>query len=73
MPKKKEHDVEEKYPTLAEWVSTGGWIEIGTEYNDGLFARALDEGGMAWEGTGYDTLDEAMQALNAGIGEWIGK
>jgi len=41
------------------------------EYNGGLFARALDEGGMVWEGTDYDTLDEAMQALDAGIAEWI--
>jgi hypothetical protein len=39
---------------------------------DRPFARALDEGGMAWEGEGkYETLDEALLAMEAGLKEFI--
>jgi hypothetical protein len=32
----------------------------------------LDEGGMVWEGdANYKTLDEALQALDTGLAEWI--
>lgn len=60
------------YPTLSEWVRGGGWIEIGSDQNVSSFLRALDEGGMVWEGEdNYDTMDEAFQALEAGIAAWV--
>jgi hypothetical protein len=34
-------------------------------------ARALDEGGMVWEGkTHYASLDELLSDLNEGIAQW---
>ena len=60
------------HPTLSEWVRGGGWIEIGSDQNVSSFLRALDEGGMLWEGEDeYDTMDEAFQALEAGIAAWV--
>lgn len=62
------------YPRIAEWVLGGGYVEIG--YTDGYtraFVRALDEGGMVYEGKSkYPSLDAALQDLDAGIATWIG-
>ena len=64
--------LEETYPNIARWVEAYGWVEIGQDDSSDSFLRALDEGGMVWEGEGdYKTLDEAMQALEAGLAEWI--
>jgi hypothetical protein len=80
MKKKKQSDESESgpysfegsYPNIAAWVSNGGWIEIGYVEYTGSFARALDEGGMIWEGVSrYESLDYALKALNQGIAEWI--
>ena len=56
------------YPVIARWASGYGWVEFGIDALDRLFVRALDEGGMVWEGEGeYKTLDEALQAMEAGL------
>jgi hypothetical protein len=63
---------EEVYPNIARWVTIYGWIEIGQDDYSRSFVRVLDEGGMIWEGSDdYETLDEAMQALEAGLTEWM--
>lgn len=62
---------EETYPIITWWVKEHGWIEIGQDEASRSFARALDEGGMVWEGKErYATLDEAWQDLEAGLAEW---
>ena len=62
----------EKYPNIAEWVFGGGWIEIGQTENCLSFVRALDEGGLAWEGAPeYRTLDAAFTALEEGLTRWV--
>lgn len=49
------------YPNIAHFVDAIGWIEIGYGHEGYLtsFIRALDEGGMIWEGAdeyiGYKT------------------
>lgn len=49
-------------------------IEIGQSGGLRSFVRALDEGGMVWEGKiKYRTMDEALQALKNGIAEWTGE
>jgi len=59
------------YPHIARWV-IGGWIEIGRDDCNRSFVRALDIGGLVWEGNAqYMTLDEALQALDAGIAAWL--
>ncbi len=59
------------YPHIASWVQDG-WIEVGRDENSRSFVRALDRGGLAWEGDGpYGSIDEALAALDAGIAEWL--
>lgn len=59
------------YPNVAAWVRDG-WIEIGHDDYSRFFVRALDIGGMVWEGDEeYASLEEAFQALEAGIADWL--
>lgn len=62
---------EKTYPNIARWVDEHeGWIEIGYHVDSPInsFVRAVDCGGMFWNGKdSYDSLDEALQDLNAGI------
>lgn len=66
---------EDKYPNIAHWVDEHqGWIEIGYDPNGPLtsFVRALDMGGMPWEGEDeYESLDEAFHDLNVKIGAYL--
>ncbi len=62
------------YPNIAYFVDAIGWIEFGR--NDDIpltsFIRALDMGGMVWEGKDeYDTLAKAFQDLEKGLGKWM--
>lgn len=63
--------LEKIYPNITRWVDEHeGWIEIGYDVDSPLnsFVRALDCGGMPWEGKdSYDSLDEALQDLDAGL------
>ena len=63
--------LEKTYPNIDRWVyEHEGLIEIGYDVDSPLnsFVRALDCGGMLWEGKdSYDSLDEAMQDLDAGL------
>ena len=68
----KSSSFEDTYPNIASWVSNGGWVEIGYEVYTGSFVRALDEGGMIWEGVSrYESLDYALKALDQGIADWM--
>jgi hypothetical protein len=61
----------ECYPNIAAWVQDG-WIEIGRDDYSRSFVRALDIGGMVWEGADeYASLEEALRALEAGIAAWL--
>jgi hypothetical protein len=63
--------LEARYPNIASWVQDG-WIEIGRDDYSRSFVRALDIGGMVWEGESeYPTLDAALRALDAGIAAWL--
>lgn len=64
--------LEQTYPNVALWVKSEGWIEIGYDDFNRSFVRALDIGGTIWEGEEkYNSLDEAMQALDKGIADWL--
>jgi len=64
--------IEQTYPQIAHWVTTQGWIEIGETEASRSFVRALDIGGMVWEGAAsYLSLDEALRALDTALGEWM--
>jgi hypothetical protein len=52
----------------------GGWVEIGRNGYSQSFVRALDDGGLVWEGVAdYSSFHEALQALDAGIAAWRGE
>ena len=64
--------VEESYPHMARWVATHGWIELGQTEHSASLVRALDEGGLVWEGaTTYRSLDEALRALDEALASWL--
>ena len=64
--------IDAAYPTIARWVMEYGWIEIGQDHMSRSFVRALDEGGLVWEGQeDYATLDDALQDLEAGLAAWM--
>lgn len=59
------------YPNVAAWVCDG-WIEMGSDDFSRSFVRALDIGGMIWEGEpSYPTVHDALKALDAGIAAWL--
>jgi hypothetical protein len=63
---------EESYPNIARWEKSQGWIELGRDHYRPSLVRALDEGGMVWEGSShYGTLDEAFGALEMALAEWM--
>ncbi len=64
--------VDQAFPHLTEWVTTHGWIEIGYDDYSRSFVRALDIGGVVWEGQEtYTSLDEALRAADTALGAWI--
>ncbi len=62
----------EAYPNIAERVESDGWIEMGGAGYNSAFVKAIDEGGLIWEGNNrHQTIDEALRALDTGLAEWI--
>jgi hypothetical protein len=56
------------YPNIAAWTESYGWIEIGQDDDSQSFVRALDMGGMVWEGKPkYKTMDAALDDLEAAL------
>ncbi|PZV11296.1 MAG: hypothetical protein DCF22_14810 [Leptolyngbya sp.] len=72
MPKK---SFEDKYPNIARWVyEHQGIIEIGNDPDGPLtsFVRAIDMGGMPWEGEDeYESLDDALLDLEVNIQTYL--
>ncbi len=63
---------EKMYPSIAEWVDSYGWLEIGQDEYSRSMVRALNEGGMVWEGkTKYKTLDALFHDLELGLSKWL--
>ena len=56
------------YPNISAWTESYGWIEIGQDDFSQSFVRALDMGGMVWEGKSkYKTVDAALDDLEAAL------
>ena len=56
------------YPNPAAWTESYGWIEIGQDDDSQSFIRALDMGGMVWEGEHkYKSVDAALDDLEAAL------
>jgi hypothetical protein len=60
--------VEQAYPRVARWVQGYGWIQLGHDDMGRSFVRALDDGGLEWDGAAsYACINDALQALDAGL------
>jgi len=74
MPKQ---SFEDKYPNIARWIYRHrGRIEIGYDSEGMLssFIRAIDMGGMLWEGKDdYQSLDDAFLELESGVQDCLRK
>ncbi|MEJ7640211.1 MAG: hypothetical protein WKF75_20160, partial [Singulisphaera sp.] len=62
-------DFDEAFPAVARWAKTQGRIEIGVERGQGFVVRALDDGGMVFEGKADKAVGEALTALERGIAQ----
>ena len=56
---------EQIYPNIARWVTSYGWIEIGSDLYSSSLVRAFDEGSTVWESNDDDTsLNEVLRTLD---------
>jgi hypothetical protein len=63
---------ETSYPHVARWVRDCGWIEIGQDDFSRSMVRALDIGGLIWEGKPrYATFDAALLDLEEALAAWF--
>jgi hypothetical protein len=63
---------ETSYPHVARWVRDCGWIEIGQDDFSRSMVRAMDIGGLIWEGkASYATLDAVLQDLDQARAAWF--
>ena len=65
--------IDEKYRNIRMWMADGG-IEIGycdDEYNSGVTARVVDDGGVVWETEEtFTSLEAVLDAIEAAIADW---
>ena len=63
---------EECYPALTRWVLGAGWLEVGrVDWSQSLI-RALDEGGLIWEGgETAPTVSAALAEAEAALTVWF--
>ena len=61
---------DERFPNIADWVLGDGYLEIGRDEDSRSLVRALDMGGMLWEGkTRYASVEELLQDLDKALAE----
>jgi len=67
--------LEDSYPNIARWLyEHEGLIEIGYNPDSPFtsFVRAVDQGGMLWDGeNSYASLAEALADVDAGLEELL--
>ena len=70
--KKTDESFAAAYPNIARWVEDFGFIEVGYDDCNQSFLRALNIGGMIWEGEDkYDSVDEAFRAMDDALATWF--
>ncbi len=50
-----------EYPYVSSWISTTGWIEIGQDEYSSSMLRIINEGGIVWEDTESNTIEESLK------------
>lgn len=69
MSDEQKQSFEQTYPNIVRWVKSYGWIELGQDDYSTSFVRAIDGGGLIWEGrNAYQSMEEVFQELNAALG-----
>lgn len=59
------------FPNIDYWVQNHGRIEIGDDDFMPSFAKAIDRGGVIWEGkNSYKNVDAALNDLEKAIEKW---
>ena len=62
---------DERYPNIAWWAESGGWIELGRDDYSRSLIRVLGPGGMLWEGEeAYDSVGAALDEAEAFLAKW---
>jgi len=63
--------LENTYPNIADWVDSRGWLAIGPNEESNSFIRAFDDdSSLVWQGAeSYDSLEEALQALDEALAD----
>ncbi len=63
---------DERFSTISEWIGSQGLIELGSHEYSSSMVRAIDQGGLVWEGKDqYKSIDAALQDLEKGLKEWM--
>jgi hypothetical protein len=64
---------ERAYPSISRWIKSYGWVELGQlDWHRDAMVRALDEGGLVWEGKAeYAALDDLLRDLETGLAGWF--
>jgi hypothetical protein len=70
-PTIEQQGLENMFPAIAQWVRGYDPVEIGGQEMFGFVARALGDGGLAFEDDKPDTLAEAMAALEKGLARYF--
>jgi len=50
-----------EYPYVSSWINTTGWIEIGQDEYSSSMLRIINEGGIVWEDTESNTIEESLK------------
>jgi hypothetical protein len=67
-----EQAFETRYPALTRWVRGAGWLELGRVDWSRSLIRALDDGGLVWEGGGTAaTLSAALAEAETALAAWF--
>jgi hypothetical protein len=52
----------QRYPTINEWLSGGGWLEIGYDQQTNSLIRIIGKEDMLWQGKqSYPSIDAALE------------
>ena len=64
--------IPQHFPCISRWLEAHGKIEFGFCNHTGSFVRALDEGGLIWQGRrSYHSFGAALADCEAGVGRWL--
>lgn len=70
-PSAEQAKVEFLFPSIARYVQSYGYFEIGDQEGFGFVVRAIGYGGLDFDDDRPETLAESMAVLEAGLARWF--